>query len=380
MKVTEIFTRNLKAAASNKRFIINQGGTSSSKTYSILQTIILICLKRDNLIVSIVAETYPHMKRGVIRDFYHILMTEGLYTASAHNKTDNTYHIGTNTIEFFPGNKVESMKGARRDILFVNEAYGVEWDVFDQLEVRTKWLVFIDYNPVSEFWVHEHLLNSVDNSVSYIHSTFRNNPFLSTRIIASINRHKDSPYWWEVYGEGNVGRLEGAIFKNWSYGEFDKYLPYSFGLDFGFNDPDAMVKVAFDHKRKIMYWDECIYKEGNSPDVLKTLVGAHCGRNDVITADCADARMIDALAKHFNIKPVNKSKWTVSQALKLMQDYQHIITEDSTNLAREFKNYLWNDRRAGVPIDDFDHLISAGRYRFMETISGSYKATVWHTA
>jgi phage terminase large subunit len=90
--------------------------------------------------------------------------------------------------------------------------------------------------------------------------------------------------------------------------------------------------------------------------------------------------MIDALAKHFNIKPVNKAKWTVSQALKLMQDYQHIITEDSTNLAREFKNYLWNDRRAGVPIDDFDHLIDAGRYRFMETISGSYKATVWHTA
>lgn len=379
MKVTTIYRRNLTAIPKNKRFIINQGGTSSSKTYSILQLLIAICLKRKNLIISIVAETFPHLKRGAMRDFFQILVNEGLYNPALHNKSDGSYRIGTNLIEFFSGDRVEKMKGARRDILFVNEAYGLDYDIFDQLEIRTKWLVFIDFNPVAEFWVHEELLAKNKDDCEFIHSTFRDNPFLNKRIIDSIMRHKDSKYWWEVYGEGIIGQLEGAIFQKWHYGAFDEYLPYSFGLDFGFNDPDAMVKVAIDQKRKIMYWDQKIYSENNSFGDLKTLISHHCNRNNVITADCADARMINELKPYFNIKPVNKSKWTVSEALKLMQDYEHVITEDSVDLVKEFKNYLWNDKKAGVPIDGFDHLIDAGRYRFMETVNRQNKGvSKWH--
>lgn len=377
MKVTNVFRRNLKAIAQNKRFIINQGGTSSSKTYSILQNIVLICLKRQNLIISIVSETGTHLKRGAMRDFFQILVNEGLYDPSLHNRSENSYRIGTNYIEFFSGDRVEKMKGARRDILFVNEAYALKYDVFDQLEVRTEWLVFIDFNPVAEFWVHDEILSKVPDECEFIHSTFKDNPYLEKRIIESILRHRQSEYWWKVYGEGVIGQLEGAIFQRWRYGEFDDSLPYSFGLDFGFNDPDALVKVAFDQKRKLMFWDEKIYKEGNSFEDLRLLISQHVTRNDLITADCADARMIDQLKKYFNIKPVNKSRWTVSQALRMMQDYEHVITETSTNLVREFKNYLWDDRRAGIPIDDFDHCIDAGRYRFMETINKNQGA-VWH--
>ena len=377
MKVTNVFRRNLKAIAQNKRFIINQGGTSSSKTYSILQNIVLICLKRQNLVISIVAETGTHLKRGAMRDFFQILVNEGLYDPSFHNRSENSYRIGTNYVEFFSGDRVEKMKGARRNILFVNEAYALKYDVFDQLEVRTKWLVFIDFNPVAEFWVHDEILAKVPDECEFIHSTFKDNPYLEKRIIESILRHRQSEYWWKVYGEGVIGQLEGAIFQRWRYGEFDDSLPYSFGLDFGFNDPDALVKVAFDQKRKLMFWDEKIYKEGNSFEDLRLLISQHVTRNDLITADCADARMIDQLKKYFNIKPVNKSRWTVSQALRMMQDYEHVITETSTNLAREFKNYLWDDRRAGIPIDDFDHCIDAGRYRFMETINKNQGA-VWH--
>ena len=368
MKVTKVFRKNLTAIANNKRFIINQGGTSSSKTYSILQNIILICLKCNNLIISIVAETYPHLKRGAMRDFYHILLTEGLYSTKAHNKTDGSYHIGTNLIEFFSGDKAERMKGARRDILFVNEAYGIKYEIFDQLEVRTKWFVFIDFNPVAEFWVHDEILKKNKEESEFIHSTFVDNPYLSPRIIDSILRHKESSYWWKVYGLGLIGQLEGAIFQDWEYGEFDESLPKIYGLDFGFNDPDALVRVAIDHKRRRMYWDEKIYKDGNSFDGLKSLISAHCNRNDLIIADCADSRMIHELKKTFNIRPVNKARWTVSEALKLMQAYKMILTEDSLNLSKEFKNYLWNDKRSGVPIDGFDHLIDAGRYAFMESM------------
>jgi len=379
MKVTPIYTRNLEAIASRKRFIINQGGTSSSKTYSILQNIISLCHIRDNLIVSIVAETYPHLKRGAMRDFFHILMNEGLYSESNHNRSDNSYRIGSNLIEFFSGDKAERMKGARRDILFVNEAYGISYEIFDQLEIRTKWIVLLDYNPVAEFWVNEELLNKHSQDCSFIHSTFRDNPFLSDRIIESILRHRNSPYWWTVYGEGLTGKLEGAIFQNWRYGDFDPYLPFSFGLDFGFNDPDAMVKVAIDQRNRKMYWDQKIYQSGNTPEQLRALISQSVRRNDLITADCADARMIAELKKYFNIKPVNKQRWTVSEALRLMQDYEHILTEESTDLVKEFNNYLWSDKRAGIPIDDFDHLIDAGRYRFMETVSNQTRGRArWH--
>jgi len=316
-----------------------------------------------------------------MRDFFHILMTEGLYSESNHNRSDNSYRIGSNLVEFFSGDKSERMKGARRDILFVNEAYGINYETFDQLEIRTKWLVFIDYNPVAEFWVNEELLNKHPQDCAYIHSTFRDNPFLSDQIIESILRHRNSPYWWTVYGEGLTGKLEGAIFQNWRYGDFDSYIPYSFGLDFGFNDPDAMVKVAIDQRNRRMYWDQKIYQSGNTPEQLRTLISQHVNRNDLITADCADARMIAELKKYFNIKPVNKSKWTVGEALRLMQDYEHILTEDSTDLVKEFNNYLWSDKRAGIPIDDFDHLIDAGRYRFMETVNNQSKGRVqWRKA
>lgn len=379
MKVTPVYRKNLESVAQHKRFIINQGGTSSSKTYSILQTLISLCHIKQNLTISIVAETFPHLKRGAMRDFFHILMTEGLYSEANHNRSDSSYKIGTNMIEFFSGDKAERMKGARRDILFVNEAYGIKYDIFDQLEIRTKWVAFIDFNPVAEFWVHDELMKNSLPDCAYIHSTYRDNPFLDQRIIESILRHRNSPYWWTVYGEGLTGKLEGAIFQNWRYGEFDNSLPFSFGLDFGFNDPDAMVKVAFDHKRKIMYWDQKIYQSGNTPEKLRQLIGSHCTRNDLITADCADARMIAELKRYFNIRPVDKTKWTVSEALRLMQDYEMVITEDSTDLAKEMNNYLWDDRRAGIPIDGFDHLIDSGRYRFMETVSNRYRGTsVWH--
>jgi len=167
MTITDIFAQNFGAVNSGKRFIINQGGTSSSKTYSILQTLIVLAAKRK-LIISIVAETIPHLKRGAMRDFYKILQDMNLYSVNYHNRTDNSYRLGRSLIEFFSGDNIEKMKGSRRDILFVNEAYGIKYDIFDQLEVRTSWLVFIDYNPVAEFWAHE-LMDDFPEDCFYIH-------------------------------------------------------------------------------------------------------------------------------------------------------------------------------------------------------------------
>jgi phage terminase large subunit len=369
-------SRNIEAYEKPAQLIINQGGTSSSKTYSILQLLFLIAyLNKKSRIISVVSFALPHLKLGAIRDFNNILLSNNLAPDELCKKTDMEYYIGNSIIEFFGTENLAKVHGPRRDILFINEANNIKYDIYTQLVIRTRECVFIDFNPVQSFWIHEEVMPKFHHE--YIQSTYLDNIYLDSNSIHQIEARRHNSNWWKVYGMGEIGILEGAIFENWHYGEFDNYLPYSFGLDFGFNDPDAMVKVAFDHKKKIIYLDEKIYSQGNSFDQLRAMISQHCTRNDIITADCADARMINELKRYFNIKPVNKVKWTVAEALKLMQDWEIVITEDSKNLAKELINYVWNDKRAGVPLDGFNHLIDAGRYRFMESISGSGTA-LWH--
>ncbi len=377
--LTDVFFKNLDAYQSGEHLIINQGGQGSSKTYSILQLLYLIA-KKETKRITVASYALPHLKQGAMADFDKIVESFEENPGALKNISESTYYIGKSSIEFFgiEGN-IAKAHGPRRDILFINEANRkITYEVYDQLSTRTQGAVFLDFNPDQEFWLHEKVIPNFKHN--FVKSSYIDNPWLPDKELRNILAKKDKPgfeNWWKVYGLGELGKLEGAIFMNWRYGEFDTSLPYGFGLDFGFNDPDAMVKTAINHKAKKMYWDEKIYKEGNSFDQLRQQVAFHCTRNDAITADCADARMINELRKYFNITPVNKAKWTVAEALKMMQDYEHIITETSYNLSKEFSNYIWNDKKAGVPIDGFNHLIDGGRYRFQESLRGGGIQT-WH--
>jgi phage terminase large subunit len=376
--LSDVFVKNLDAYQRGEHLIIDQGGQGSSKTYSILQLIYLIA-KKEKKRITIASYALPHLKQGAMADFEKILESFGENPAALKNVTESTYYIGESSVEFFgiEGN-VAKAHGPRRDILFINECNRkITYEIFDQLSSRTQGTVFLDFNPDQEFWLHEKVLPNFKHTL--IKSNYLDNPWLPDNEVQNILMKKDKPgfeNWWRVYGMGELGKLEGAIFMNWRYGDFDTSLPYGFGLDFGFNDPDAMVKVAVSHKLKIIYWDEKIYKSGNSAEQLKLLMDAYCNRNDMIVADCADARMIAQLRRYFNIRPTNKKKWTVAEAIKVMQDYEIVITEGSYNLAKELNNYIWNDKKAGIPIDGFDHLIDAGRYYFLESIRGGHQQ--WH--
>ncbi len=385
VKLTSVFRQTAKALTDailgiGPRLIVEQGGQGSSKTYSILQAIYEALKEGPAMKTTFSSYALPHLKLGAIANFDDILETFGENVSRVKSSPmQPVYHIGKSEINCYgvEGN-LAMAHGPRRKILFVNEAnHKITYEVFDQLFSRSE-ITILDFNPDQEFWLHEKVLPHIPHVL--IKSSYLDNPYLPYAELQNILLKKDKPEfenWWKVYGMGELGKLEGAIFKNWTYGAFDTSLPYSFGLDFGFNAPDAMVKMAVDEKRKKVYWQEKIYKSGNSTDDLKTLVGLHCKRNDLIIADSADARMISELKKYFNIKPTNKQKWTVPQALKIMQNYQHIITEDSPNLAKEFNNYIWSDKTAGIPIDAFNHEIDAGRYSFLESYSGG-GAQVWH--
>jgi phage terminase large subunit len=380
MNLNNVFDRNLKAYRSGEHLIINQGGQGSGKTYSILQLIYLIAKKKTKRI-TIASYALPHLKAGAMFDFDKILKEFGENPARIKNISDSIYKIGNSQIEFFgvEGN-IAKAHGPRRDILFINECNRkITYEVYDMLATRTQGTVFLDFNPDQEFWLHEKVIPNFPYTI--IKSNYLDNPYLPEKELNNILMKKDKPgfeNWWKVYGLGELGKLEGAILSNWRYGEFDNTLPHGFGCDFGFNDPDTLIKTAIDWKRKIIYCDEKVYKSGNSFEDFKLLISVNANRNDLIVADCADARMIDGLKRFFNIKPVDKVKWTVAEALKMMQDFEIVITETSINLAKELNNYLWSDKKAGIPMGGFDHAIDPVRYYFMDqTKEQSRGVQIW---
>jgi len=370
VRLTNVFARNAEAYRQGVKLVVNQGGQGSSKTYSLLQLLYLIAKYRGPKRITIASYALPHLKSGVIPDFDKIISDFGDNPELIKNRSDMTYRLlNGSSIEFFgvEGN-VAKAHGPRRDILFINECnHKITYEVFDQLNTRTQETTFLDFNPDQEFWLHDKIIPYFEHTL--IKSNFTDNPYLPEKERQNILMKRDKPgfeNWWKVYGLGELGKLEGAILGNWHYGEFDTSLPFGYGLDFGYNDPDAMTKVAIDKKRKIIYVQEIIYKSGNSAEDLKQLLRTYCKANEHIVADAADARMIATLRKEFNISPVNKARWTVAEALKMMQDYEIIITSESHNLAKELNNYIWNDKKAGIPVDDYNHLIDSMRYMFMQ--------------
>jgi phage terminase large subunit len=329
-----------------------------------MQLLVTIAQRRKTkTIISVVGQSVPHLRKGVIRDIEDILDKDNI----PHRKTSNpgNYTIGKTTIEFFSADKVIKARGPKRHILFCNEIDGISEQVFDQLDLRTKETVFMDYNPVAEFFIHESGMIGAKDS-AFIKSTYLDNPFLSAIEIKVIEKLKKYPNKWKVYGLGELGELEDQIYTDWTEGFFDESLPYGFGLDFGFSSSkDSLIKVAVDEKRKLIYCSEKLYATGLSVRSLKDELLKHCKRRDLIVADSADQRMISELKVLFNIKEAKKPAGSVREGIKYIQGFTLVVDPESLNLKKEIRNYVWSDRRAEVPVKAFDHLLDALRYYVM---------------
>lgn len=388
MLTTSVYRENLKYFLHPKvEVVVNQGGTRSGKTTAILQILLLLALSRQKsdglFVISVVSRALPHLKMGAMRDMDEIITNMG-YSLSCKNISANTYKFGNAVIEFFGADQMDKVHGPGRDILFLNEANFIKYEIFDQLATRTgkeryiktkkgiekdplSGKIFIDFNPTRRFWVHDEFEKN-RSSWQFIKSTYLDNEQLPELIRKRIESHKDNPNWWRVYGMGEIGTSEGAIFTNWRYakdGEFP-VINHGFGLDYGFYpDPDALVQETLDRKDRKIYLKECIYENMNGTAELITKMKNFCDYNDHITAESATPRTNYDLQKVFhNLKAVSKTK-TVAEWLRKMQDYEMIIHPDSYNLELELSNYCWNDKKREIPMDGFNHLIDAARYRFM---------------
>lgn len=360
-------TATQKIAKLNKRIRAVCGGTSASKTISILIWLITLA-QADNkpTLTSIVSESMPHLKKGAMRDFQNIMKEQNYWNDNRWNATDSIYTFETGSkIEFFSADNGDKLRGARRDRLFLNEANNITKDAFDQLEVRTKEFVFLDWNPVAEFWFYTEIKDLRDD-VEFITLTYLDNEGLSKEIREAIEKRKGNKNWWQVYGLGQLGEVEGKIYKDW---EIIDEIPHEarlerYGLDFGYsNDPTAIIAI-YKYNGGFIF-DEITYQKGLSNKQIADIFN-NCDKALVI-ADSAEPKSIDEIKSYgINILPATKGPGSIQQGIQYVQDQRCSITKRSTNIIKEYRNYLWKTDRDGKILNDpeeiYNHAMDAIRY------------------
>jgi phage terminase large subunit len=365
--------RKIESLTQRKRVI--QGGTSASKTFSILCVLIKqACRKKTE--ISIVGETVPHLRRGAIRDFIKIMIAKGIFVPARWNKTLLTYQFANrSTIEFFSADQEARLRGARRQVLFINEANNIDFESYYQLAIRTSDAIYIDFNPTHEFWAHTEVLREADSELLIL--TYQDNEALPDTIRKDIelNRTKaeTSAYWanwWKVYGLGQVGTLQGAIYEDFEVVEgidVSRAKFVALGLDWGFsNDPTALVAIY--RQGDCLLVQELLYATGlTNQDIADKLRSLGITRAWEIVADSAEPKSIEEIYRlGFNIKPAEKGPDSVRNGIDILKRFKLQVTKDSTNLIKELRSYTWatdkEGKNTGVPIDSFNHACDAMRY------------------
>lgn len=370
-----------------KRIKVVRGGTSASKTFSILPILIDRAIKTSNLEISVVSESIPHLRRGALKDFLKIMMALGRYNDNQFNKSTLKYTFSNGSyIEFFSVDQPDKLRGARRNVLYVNECNNVDFDSYYQLAIRTSGEIWLDYNPSSLFWVDREIINQDD--VDFITLTYLDNEALSDTIVKEIESAKEkaktSSYWanwWQVYGLGLTGSLEGVCIPDWQ----EIQLPTEarllcYGMDWGYsNDPTSLVAM---YKYNDAYiFDELIYQKGllNSDisDLLKTN-----GVNDIVYADSAEPKSIAELNSYgHNVLPVSKGRDSIVYGLNLINQNKVYVTSRSKNLINELRNYTWMVDKQGnkmnKPIDAYNHAIDAMRYAMTSQLENPHKGNYY---
>lgn len=381
MKVNESLYNSLKKP---NPINVQQGGTSSGKTYGILQHLFEEGARNNNEVITVYAEDIPALKAGAYRDAQDILLSEPdlekwwPLDKNSWNRSDRIFRCKSGSIMEF--NSYDSELDARqgkRDRSFGNEANAIKYGIFEQINLRTRKQSIIDFNPSAEFWAHEKLFGL--DEVEWNVSTFRDNAFVDKGIIKKILSYEPTPenikrgtaneYRWKVYGLGEVGRLEGLVFPSFKVTS-DWPVEYKwrvFGMDFGYtNDPTTLIEIRYAHGN--LYLKELIYQTGlTNPDIARQLEAIGHDPNERIIADSAEPKSIEELRRlGWDVKPAVKGSDSIINGIDTMKRYALLIYKDSRNLIEEFGSYTWKKDKNGnalnVPIDAYNHGIDASRY------------------
>lgn len=372
VEATRVFNDNRTAWLSGKRRALNQGGVSASKTWSILQLLAIISQhSKKPLLTSVVSESLPHLKKGAIRDFFKVI-DEPIHNNPRYNMTDNIYtYANGSKIEFFGADEPAKVRGPRRDILFINEGNNIPWESARGLDIRTRRFTIVDWNPVGEFWVHEYEAGDKmvpgwlsEDSSAYIHSTYLDAiDVLPPEVVDNIESQRDKdPNWWNVYGLGLLGMVEGLVYHSYNLAKAMPAGDYFYGLDFGYtNDPTVLTRHIVIGRK--LFSEELIYERGlTNPAIATRMDEMGVVRNyDEIFADSAEPKSIDELCSYgFNVKPAPKGPGSVEFGHQLARQFVQHWTENSTNCIKEQRNYRYIRDKSGKLTKKTTHFFSHG--------------------
>lgn len=383
-----------KIAALKKDIRIVQGGTSASKTISTLLYLIDYAQSTKGKLISVVSESLPHMKKGALKDFLAIMKEHGYYEEPRFNRTDRQYTFETGSVmEFFGIDDETKARGPRRDVLFINEANNVRFNVYDQMEVRTAEFTILDFNPTTEFWAHTEVIpNHIHD---FIILTYKDNEALAEKMVQKIEARKYNENWWKVYGLGQVGMLEGLIFQNWTVipevpeeARLERHI-----VDFGYTNDDAAIGDLYKWNGGFII-DELGYGSGIKNREIANIIRKSEGLPGVETvnqfegktkittvADSAEPKSI-AEMNDFGVitKGSTKGQGSVNTGIEQVQDQTLYLTERSINYIKCFRNYQWEiDKKTGKPTNDpeheFSHAPDSARYGIVDVLG--FKPVEW---
>jgi phage terminase large subunit len=362
IKATAIFERNYDAIAGDKRFIINEGGSRSSKTYSLCQLMIIYCLQNNNKVVSVIRKTFPALRATVLRDFIEILKDIGLYKQEMHNKSEHIYTFANGSmVEFFSVDDEQKIRGRKRDIAWCNEANELYFDDFTQLNMRTEDKLIFDYNPSdSASWLYE---LPADESIK-IKSTYKDNPFLPESIKAQIeDLARTDEALYQIYALGEKAISKSNIYSQWTFVAHRpaKFVKYVYGLDFGYNHPTALMRVYYCDND--IYIEPVIYESYLTTTMLiEKLATLNIEQTVSILADYSRPEIIHEMnIAGYDVLNANK---VVKKGIDNLKTFG-VFCQDDKALKREYENYKWKkigDFITDEPVKLFDDAMDAIRY------------------
>lgn len=364
LKTTPVFSKNWDVINDDSvRFIVNQGGSRSSKTYSLCQLLIVLCLKQPGTMVSIVRKSFPSLRGSVMRDFFEVMRELNLYKTSEHHKTENIYNFENgSSVEFFAVDDEQKLRGRKRDILWANEANELNFEEYTQLNMRTTGKLIFDFNPSDNFhWLYD-LISRTESKL--IHSTYKDNPFLEEALVKEIENliNVDESYY-RIYALGEKGTGKTTIYTHWKYYE---ELPETknklYGLDFGFNHPMSLLEVNFiDNKA---YVKELIYESGlTAEDLILRMSSLDISKKHEIICDGARPEMIEDIKRAgYLAKSAIKD---VKKGIDSVKSTELYIHKESLNIIKETASYKWKtngDVILDEPVKMYDDAMDAMRY------------------
>lgn len=386
----QLNSKYLPLIQNNTRYFIITGGRGSAKSFSASLLFTKLCIEEPQRIL-FTRYTMVAAHLSIIPEFIEKINLFNADRLFKINKTEIVNEQAKSSIVFkgiktSSGDQTANLKSLQGVTTWVlDEAEELHDETtFDKIDfsIRTKGLqnrVVLIMNPTTkEHWIYKRFFenkgvnegfNGIKDDTTYIHTTYLDNlnnldsSFLNQ--VEQVKLNQPEKFKHIIMG-GWLNKAEGVIFTNWRIGEFDNSIPNIFGQDYGFSiDPSVLVNVAIDKQLKRIYVNECFCKPGMTTTDIEIENKRFAG-NKLIIGDSSEPRLINDLNhKGLNIKGAVKGEGSVSGGIAMMQDYEIVVTENSTNIIKELNNYSWSDKKSGTPIDAYNHTIDAIRYAVM---------------